>query len=158
MEPKGKVLLKVVGILFIIGGVVSILLCVVGFIGGSLYMGQSDTSGAASESAAAYKAGFIVIYILMLISAIIQLLAGICGVRNCGNINAAPLCLNYGRITLVLSVISVVIGLIFRNGGILTIQYLISTVCSLLLPVLFIIGASQNKRELKQQNAIACEK
>ena len=120
--PKGATMLKVTGILMIIGGAISIIVSILAIIGiaaiaylsdGSVSLGLLYVSGA-----------------LLTVSSVAELIAGILGTANCKKPEKAKTCLAWG--------IVVAIG-----GGSFSV---ISLITGLVLPVLYIIGAAQNKQ------------
>lgn len=127
---KGRMFLKVTGILMIIGAAFGIIGGIIAVIGvGALAVVLETSAG-----------GLMLASILILVSAIIQLIAGIMGIKNCDKPEKAQSCLIMGIIVALLSVagnvISNVLGTSFN---------IISYITSLVIPVLYIIGAAKNK-------------
>ena len=127
---KGRKFLKVTGILMIIGGAF-------GIIGGIVAMIGSGALAAVLETSAG---GLMLASVLILASAVFQLIAGIMGVKNCDKPEKAQSCLVMGVIVAILSVagniISNVLGSSFN---------ILSYATGLVIPVLYIIGAVKNK-------------
>ena len=127
---KGRKFLKVTGILMIIGGAF-------GIIGGIVAMIGAGALAAVLETSAG---GLILASVLILASAVFQLIAGIMGVKNCDKPEKAQTCLVMGIIVAILSVagnvISNVLGSDFNAFNYAT---------GLVIPVLYIIGAAKNK-------------
>lgn len=127
---KGRKFLKVTGILMIIGGAF-------GIIGGIVAMIGAGALAAVLETSAG---GLILASVLILASAVFQLIAGIMGVKNCDKPEKAQSCLVMGVIVAILSVsgniISNVLGSDFNIFNYAT---------GLIIPVLYIIGAVKNK-------------
>lgn len=127
---KGRKFLKVTGILMIIGGAF-------GIIGGIVAMIGAGALAAVLETSAG---GLILASVLILASAVFQLIAGIMGVKNCDKPEKAQSCLVMGVIVAILSVagniISNVLGSDFN---------IFSYATGLIIPVLYIIGAVKNK-------------
>ena len=127
---KGRKFLKVTGILMIIGGAF-------GIIGGIVAMIGAGALAAVLETSAA---GLVFASVLILVSAIFQLIAGIMGVKNCDKPEKAQTCLVMGIIVAILSiagnVTSNVLGSDFN---------IFSYATGLIIPVLYIIGAAKNK-------------
>ena len=127
---KGRKFLKVTGILMIIGGAF-------GIIGGIVAMIGAGALAAVLETSAG---GLILASVLILASAVFQLIAGIMGVKNCDKPEKAQSCLVMGVIVAILSVsgniISNVLGSSFN---------ILSYATGLVIPVLYIIGAVKNK-------------
>lgn len=127
---KGRKFLKVTGILMIIGGAF-------GIIGGIVAMIGAGALAAVLETSAG---GLMLASVLILASAVFQLIAGIMGVKNCDKPEKAQSCLVMGVIVAILSVagniISNVLGSSFN---------ILSYATGLVIPVLYIIGAVKNK-------------
>ena len=140
---SGRVFLKVCGILMIIGGIFSIIvsgvLGIVGYISGNIV----DQNG---EYGTGQILGAIVIIaaIIALIGGILELIAGIVGVKNCDKPEKATTCIVWGFIVLVINVISIITTI---SGGSSSVGAIIgSIIFSLALPVLYLIGAFKNKK------------
>lgn len=127
---KGRKFLKVTGILMIIGAAF-------GIIGGIIAMIGVGALAAVLETSAV---GLMLASVLVLSSAVFQLIAGIMGVKNCDKPEKAQTCLVMGIIVAILSVagnvISNVLGSDFNAFNYAT---------GLVIPVLYIIGAAKNK-------------
>lgn len=127
---KGRKFLKVTGILMIIGAAF-------GIIGGIIAMIGVGALAAVLETSAV---GLMLASLLVLASAVFQLIAGIMGVKNCDKPEKAQTCLVMGIIVAILSVagnvISNVLGSDFNAFNYAT---------GLVIPVLYIIGAAKNK-------------
>ena len=127
---KGRKFLKVTGILMIIGAAF-------GIIGGIIAMIGVGALAAVLETSAV---GLMLASVLVLASAVFQLIAGIMGVKNCDKPEKAQTCLVMGIIVAILSiagnVTSNVLGSDFN---------IFSYATGLIIPVLYIIGAAKNK-------------
>ena len=127
---KGRKFLKVTGILMIIGGAF-------GIIGGIVAMIGVGALAAVLETSAG---GLMLASVLILASAVFQLIAGIMGVKNCDKPEKAQSCIVIGVIVAILSVagnvISNVLGSDFNVFNYAT---------GLIIPILYIIGAVKNK-------------
>ena len=132
-KTKGSVFLKVTGILMIIGGGISIIMGIIAALGVAAlaYIAVGDSSALLYASA-----------VLMLISAVAELVAGIIGVVNCKKPEKAVVCIAWGIIVAVLSVAGTILNSV--GGGTFSV---ISLILGLVLPVLYIIGAVFNKKE-----------
>lgn len=128
---KGRKFLKVTGILMIIGSAFGIIAGIIAVVGVGAMAALLETS----------TGGLMFASVLILVSAIIQLVAGILGVKNCARPEKANTCLGLGVIVAVLSltgnITSSVLGSSFNIWGLIT---------GLVLPVLYIIGAVMNKK------------
>ena len=127
---KGKMFLKVTGILMIIGGAF-------GIIGGFVALIGAGALAAVLETSAV---GLVFSSVLILASAIFQLIAGIMGVKNCEKPEKAQSCLIMGVIVAVLSVAGNVISNVLGSSF-----NIMSYATGLIIPVLYIIGAAKNK-------------
>ena len=133
-KTKGTGFLKVTGILMIIGGAVSIILSIIAALGIAALAYISDE---AVSSALLYAS-----VILMIVSAVAELVAGIIGVANCKEPDKAVSCIVWGIIVAVLSVAGTVLNSV--GGGSFSV---FSLILGLVLPALYIIGAAFNKKE-----------
>ena len=127
---KGRKFFKVTRILMMIGAAF-------GIIGGIIAMIGVGALAAVLETSAV---GLMLASVLVLASAVFQLIAGIMGVKNCDKPEKAQTCLVMGIIVAILSVagnvISNVLGSDFNAFNYAT---------GLVIPVLYIIGAAKNK-------------
>ena len=136
---KGQKMLKVTSILMIIGGVIAIIAGVIAILGIS-----------ALAALAGGTEGMGMLYastILVIVASVIQLIAGIKGVGACNAPQKAASCVKWGIVIAVLTVISIVLGLV--GGGEFSITNL---VLNLLLPGLYVYGALQVKAGRQRLN------
>lgn len=136
MERKSNGLLKVTGILMIIGGGISIILGIIAVLGVSLIV-----AALGAEEAALGLLTFAAI--LALLGAIVSLVAGILGVANAAKPEKATVCIVFGILTAVFSVLGNV--LTAAGGGSFS---AVNLILGLVLPVLYLIGAFQNKKRM----------
>ncbi len=131
--------LKICGILMIIGGIIGIL-------GGIILLaGAGILSAVAEEADVEVNAGLLTFAsIFATISGVVSLIAGILGVKYAAIPEKANICIVFGVLVIVISVIGNVMGLI--GGG--EFQPL-SLLTGLIVPVLYLIGAFQNKGMIK---------
>lgn len=128
---KGSTLLKVVSIIMIIGGAISFFLSLLAGALGSLF------------EAAGVSIGVVwLTIILALLSAVAEVVAGIIGVSNWNRIDKASLCMTWGIIVIAICVVSNIASIVLLSESI----KVYSIVSGLLLPVLYVIGANQNKQ------------
>ena len=127
---KGRMFLKVTGILMIIGGAF-------GIIGGIVAMIGAGALAAVLETSAG---GLMLASALILASAVFQLIAGIMGVKNCDKPEKAQSCIVIGVIVAILSVAGNVISNLLGSDF-----NIINYATGLIIPVLYIIGAVKNK-------------
>ena len=127
---KGRKFLKVTGILMIIGAAF-------GIIGGIIAMIGVGALAAVLETSAI---GLMLASVLVLASAVFQLIAGIMGVKNCDKPEKAQACLVMGIIVAILSVAGNVTSNVLGSSF-----NILSYATGLVIPVLYIIGAAKNK-------------
>lgn len=128
-------MLKVTGILMIIGGALALVIALIAVIG---------IAAAASLAAGALGGGIIALAVIASILALlgggIELVAGILGVKNWNQPAKAQSCIVFGAIIIALSVLSNILNL--ASGSEFN---LFSLLLGLVLPVLYLIGAVQLK-------------
>ena len=129
---KGQKLLKVTSILMIIGGVIAAIVGVLALLGISALVALAES---AEGAGLLYASSAIII-----VSSVIEFIAGIKGVGACNAPQKAASCVKWGIVIAVLTVISIVLGLV--GGGEFSITNL---VLNLLLPGLYVYGAIQVK-------------
>lgn len=125
---KGSNFLKVTGILMIIGGAISI----IGSVAALVALGALAAIGA--NAALLTATG-----IFALVGSVLQLVAGIVGVKNCANPHAAKKCMVWGVVVAAISVIGIIIAPL--AGGEFSVM---SLLLGLVLPALYIFGAYKN--------------
>lgn len=134
-QNQGSKMLKVTGILMIIGGALSLVIALIAVIG---------IAAAASLAAGALGGGIIALAVIASILALlgggIELAAGILGVKNWNQPAKAQSCIVFGAIIIALSVLSNILNL--ASGSEFN---LFSLLLGLVLPVLYLIGAVQLK-------------
>ena len=132
MENKSNTLLKVTGILMIIGGALSAILLI--FAGGlGLFASAAGVLGQGSGL-------LLFATVLLLIGAVVELIAGIVGVKNAAKPEKAGVCIVFGIIVFGLSLLGNIMNLIGESGFNFS-----SLLLGLLLPALYLVGAFQNK-------------
>ena len=133
-KTKGSGFLKVTGILMIIGGGISIIMGIIAALGVAalVYISDGEASSAMLYASVA----------LMIISAVAQLITGIIGVINCKKPEKAGTCIVWGIIVAALCVAGTILN--SAGGGSFSV---FSLLLGLVLPVLYIIGATFNKKE-----------
>ena len=127
---KGRKFLKVTGILMIIGGAFGIIGGIVAIIGVGALAAVLETSAG----------GLMFASVLILASAVFELIAGIMGVKNCDKPEKAQSCIVIGVIVAILSVAGNVISNVLGSDF-----NIINYAIGLIIPVLYIIGAVKNK-------------
>lgn len=140
-NAKGKGLLKVVGILLIIGGVINAVSGIFVYIGSfavkSLVDSGAVDSALTSEAASVLTGSALIISCaLALIGGVLKIIAGILGIKYANRPEKAMICIVFSIILIILTVISNIIN--FSMFGI---------ILGVVLPVLYLIGAVLNKKE-----------
>ena len=132
---KGQKFLKVTGILMIIGAALSILFgVIIGGVGALI----AKFAGASTLGFAFYLG-----LATTLVGGIIQLIAGINGVKHCNKPENAKKCITWGIIVIALCVISNILTVV--GGGEFSIVNLLT---GLVIPVLYLVGGIQNKKAI----------
>lgn len=128
---KSNKFLKVTGILMIIGGAIGIILGFITVLGVGAVALLIETSAG----------GLMFAAIMVLLSGVLQLIAGISGVKNSAKPEKARVCITLGIIVAVLTIVGNVTTVAF--GGSFSVS---SLVIGLVIPVLYLIGAFQSKK------------
>lgn len=128
---NGHKFLKVTGILMIIGGALSAILGIVAVLG---VAALAYIASAQTEAGMLYAST-----ILLLISGVVELIAGIIGVINAEKPQKAKACIVWGALVAILSVVGTILGVV--GGSDFSVSGL---VLGLVLPVIYIIGAVKN--------------
>lgn len=131
---KGHKFLKVTGILMIVGGAFGMIAGIVAILGVS---GLAALAGSAAGTGMLYLASF-----LCLASGIVQLIAGVMGVKNCEKPEMAQKCIIWGAIVAALSILGNILNVVAGSSFNVT-----SLMIGLILPALYIYGAYLNKKE-----------
>ena len=140
MEAKGKSILKVSGILLIIFGAIGLISTIISLVGASAI---GAMAGAMGVDTGAYNALITVSGIIAIACGAVYLVAGILGVLNAAKPEKAKTCMILGVIMVALQVVSTIFSIIVSGfSG----TAVISLIIGLVLPVLFIVGANQNKQ------------
>ena len=129
---NGQKFLKITSILMIIGGIIAAIAGVIAILGVSALVALA---GSAEGIGLLYASS-----ILVTITSVIEIIAGAKGLKACKVPENAGKCVTWGIVIAVLSIISMVIGLI--GGGEFNIT---SLVLNLLVPGLYVYGALKTK-------------
>lgn len=129
---KGKTMLKVVGILMIVFAAVNILTGLLAIGGGALLGAAGGEMGAALGVMAGATGA------LLILASVLDLVFGILAVKWCNRAEKAGALFVLGIILAVLAVI----GLVMSLGG----EGLVGSIVDVVLAVLYILGAHQNKQ------------
>ena len=127
---KGSKFLKVTGILMIISAAFGIIGGIIALIGAGALAAVLETSAG----------GLMLASMLILVSAVFQLIAGIMGVKNCDKPEKAQSCMVIGVIVAILSVAGNVISNVLGSDF-----NIMNYATGLIIPILYIIGAAKNK-------------
>ena len=131
MEAKKNMFVYVAGILMIIGGIVGLIAGVIALAGGA-FLGAVGLG--------AFGAILVIAAVVAIITAIITLVAGVTGTKNAANPAKAPTLVKYGYITIGLAVIGIILNIV---GG----AFSGTSVVSLIIPIIYLLGAMQMKKE-----------
>ena len=129
---KGQKFLKVTSILMIIGGIIGAIAGIIAILGISALAALMETG---EDIGLLYASSIIVT-----LASVIEFIAGIKGIGACNAPQKAAACIKWAIIIAVLSIISMIIGLVAGGEFSLT-----SLILNLLVPGLYIYGAIQMK-------------
>lgn len=136
MNAPGKGILKVVSILFIIFGAIATVISLLAVLGSAALTSMGGDVGLA-------LGGILMIAtIIALLSSVLDLVLGIVGLKKCGDPSKAGYFIVVGIILCILSLISLVIGI--TNDG-----FSVVSLIGFVLPVLYIVGGSMNKKAIQ---------
>lgn len=128
---QGSKFLKVTGILMIIFGAVALIFAIIALAG----LGLLEALGA--PMGILWASG-----ILALVGAVAEFVAGIIGVKNWNKVEKAKTCMVWGIIVIAFCIISNVLTLIGYPENF----SIVNVLTGLVIPVLYLIGALQNKK------------
>lgn len=142
MQPQkqGSTILKVCGILMIIGGALSLVGAITVIVGFGALGGAADGSAGGFASGAALGA---IVMAFSLIAGIIQLIAGIFGVKFWATPPKALSCCIMGCIVVVLKLADIFMAWGNNPTG----TNILNLVVGLVLPALYLFGAFQLKKQ-----------
>lgn len=129
---KGQKFLKVTSILMIVGGIIAVIISIIALLGISsiaALVGSAEGTGLLYTSA-----------IIAIVASAIELIAGFKGLAACKEPQKAAACVKWGIIIAILSIVSMIVGLM--AGGEFSIT---SLLLNLLVPGLYVYGAIQMK-------------
>ena len=147
MEQNGSKLLKVVSILMIIGGIIGAIgSAFMALFAGATSVALQDPELQQSVAEAGATTGevqmvFWTAAIIMIISAVIEIIAGAKGKKNWNNPAAAKSLMVWG---IICAVISVVGNILYASSDGVSILNIIT---GLVIPILYIIGTIQLKKQ-----------
>lgn len=128
---KDNAFLKVASILMILGGILATVAAVTGF------MGLSGPDHVADER----MPMLYTVLAVVLAASVLELIAGIQGLRACKNAALAKGCMVWGIVVAGLSIVSAVLGVV--NGGQVDTTTMVLT---LALPAVYVLGAYQTNK------------
>lgn len=137
-EVKGKALLNVTGILMIIGGALGTVTALLSLISAISF---SPTASFVSSEAAQFNNMVMFAAILSLVGGVVELVAGIFGVKASKIARSAKPCIICVAVIMLLTIISGIFSLVCGTD-ILSVVF--RFLIGLVLPVLYFIGAYQN--------------
>ena len=134
---KGKTYLKVTGILLLIGGILGVLCYgLLTLLLGVALVDQGTGSGAIPVTA------IVVVYV---IASIIQLVAGVMGIKGCNKSSKADGCFKIGIVVLIISILAAIVNM---AGAGFTFSGILYALFGLVVPGLYIYGAKLNRDSL----------
>ncbi len=140
--PQKNSLLNVTSILMIIGGIIAIILAIVTVLGTvallAAYGGESAFAG--------LMVLLVIATVLGVGSSVIELIAGLKGKKAAATNVGGKQCVSLGIIIVIISLISIILNIVTSNMTAQPINIgstLINALISLVLPVLYIIGAKK---------------
>ncbi|MFR3143313.1 MAG: hypothetical protein ACLTOT_03685 [Eubacterium callanderi] len=134
---KGKTYLKVTGILLLIGGILGVLCYgLLTLLLGVALVDQGAGSGAIPVTA------IVVVYV---IASIIQLVAGVMGIKGCNKSSKADGCFKIGIVVLIISILAAIVNM---AGAGFTFSGILYALLGLVVPGLYIYGAKLNRDSL----------
>jgi hypothetical protein len=132
-------LLKICGILMIIGGILGIIVSAVAIVGISLLV------EAAKQTGVEINEGLLMVaFVLSIIGSLVTLVAGVLGVKNAAKPENASVCIIAGIVAVAVSLIGNILTVV--SGGDFNPVNLVS---GLALPVLYLVGAFQSKNSMR---------
>lgn len=140
-KAKGSVFLKVTGILMIIGGAIGIIVAVTALLGIAAVIAALGGNGVA--------AGILTAAVIIAsVGFVLELVAGIIGVKNNNRPEKANTCLVWGIIVAALTVLSSILSI--SGGSSDAGSVVLGLITGLVIPVFYIIGEAFNKKELQK--------
>jgi len=134
---QGSKFLKVTGILMIIFSAIGLIFGIIALVGLGALVVLAESMGTDVPMGLLTVSG-----ILAVVGAVVQLIAGIVGVKNWNKPEKAGACILWGIVVIALCVISNVMTLIGYPENF----SIISVLSVLVIPVLYLIGGFQNKK------------
>lgn len=134
----GKGFIKVTSVLFIIGAIISVIVYTIA----GLFLGYATV-----KTGEGMGWIFVVVCLFYTLLAVLQLIASAKGIKGCNDKNAAPDLKRWGYILIVVALISGIVNLVQTtlSGKSIAIGAL-SVLIGLLLPILYVYGATLNEK------------
>lgn len=148
MNAPGKSLLKVCGILLIIFSAIALLFVGIGFVGYSQmnnpeYMQLLEQSALQTGIAVPSARDTLISLLISTVGVVVQLTAGILGVKNCNRQDKAQGCFIMGILLIAYQLASV--GYTSITGS-LTLWSILITILGFVIPILYVWGSLKNKQ------------
>lgn len=148
MNAPGKSLLKVCGILLIIFSAIALLFVGIGFVGYSQmnnpeYMQVLEQTALQTGVAVPSAMETLISVLISTVGVVVQLVAGILGVKNCDRQDKAQGCFIMGILLIAYQLVSA--GYTSITGS-LTLWSILFVILGLVLPILYVWGALKNKQ------------
>lgn len=134
MNAPGKGLLKTVSILFIIFGAIATILSLFGVLGSAVLASVAGEFGAGAVGGL-----LMIVTILVLVVSVLELVLGIVGLKKCGDPAQAQYFIVTGIILCVLALASLIMSILESSFNFMSL-------IGFVLPVLYIVGGSMNKK------------
>lgn len=135
--PQKNTFLKVMGIIMIVGGILGIILSIISLLGVGALAAMAAAGGVEFSSAL-----LIVSAILAIVGSVVELIAGISGVKNCDKPQMAKKCMILGIAIIALNIISTILVIIDYPESF----SVFSVALGLVVPVLYLVAALQLKK------------
>ncbi len=146
MEQQGSKLLKVVSIIMIVGGILgAIIMIIAGVVGGTANAIANQYSSVLSDADNASLGGNLAMMwvgiIIGVIGSAVEIFAGFTGLANWTNPAKAQFMTIVGYVIVGVQVVSIIFSIIAKSFSPITL------VTGFVLPVLYIVGAMQLKKQ-----------
>lgn len=141
MKAPGKTLLQVSGIILVVFAAIFLVMAAFGLIGYNM-MDNPEMIQALEQTGAASVDKGVVLFglVIMFVSALVWLVPGIIGIKNCNRQDKAQICFILGVVMIVYELANAVYATVAGSFNV------ISVILRLILPILYIWGAMRNKQ------------
>lgn len=137
---EGKKFLKFAGIILVVFGIAQLLLACLAFAGGGIAALGINAGGDSSLAAAGTTA--VLGGVILVVTAVFNLIFGIMAVKNCDNAGKAKALRVMGVVLLVLAVASLII---YISGGLAAV---VGCIVDLIISIIYFWGAQKNVQSL----------